>query len=67
MNKIQPNFTEQDYINWLLCHKEEKCINKLSYTNHKNLNKILKGDPNIHIPPIYNEKNTNDFTNIYIN
>ena len=67
MNQIQPNFTKQDYINWLMCHKDEKCINKLSYTNHKNLNKILDGQSNIRIPAIYKNKDTNSFTNLFIN
>lgn len=66
MENIQPNFTKQDYINWLNCYKNNNYnIKKLSYKNHKNLLKLINSNTNFNIPNIKNKKKK--YLNIFIN
>ena len=66
MSKIQMNFTKQDYINWLNCYKNDKSkIKNLSYTNHKNLKKLINKDTDFKIPSSKIKKQK--FINLYVN
>lgn len=66
MLQRQPNFTLQDYVNWLLCYKHTKY--KLNYMDYKNLDKILNNNSDISIPILNKNndiKNHYDFNNIF--